>query len=97
MTRLALLADEHVPSAVITALSSNGFDVVAVARQHAGIDDETVLSLPSHGTDAQSHPSHTISSSEHTATRSPAASRNSRSSVTSVPFSISAHRTYAAS
>jgi len=45
VTRLALLADEHVPSAVITALSSNGFDVLAVARECAGIDDDAVLSL----------------------------------------------------
>lgn len=45
MTRLSLLADEHVPSAVITALSSNGFDVVAVAKERAGIDDKAVLSL----------------------------------------------------
>ena len=45
MTRLSLLADEHVPSAVITALSSNGFDVVAVTKERAGIDDKAVLSL----------------------------------------------------
>ena len=30
---------------MITALSSNGFDVVAIARECAGIDDGAVLSL----------------------------------------------------
>ena len=45
----------------------------------------------------QSSNSHTTSSTPHTATRSPAVSRNSRSSVTNVAASVSAHRRYAAS
>lgn len=45
MTRVSILADEHVPSAVVTTLSSNGFDVVAVARQYAGTDDADLLTI----------------------------------------------------
>jgi hypothetical protein len=45
VTRVSILADEHVPSAVVTTLSSNGFDVVAVARQYAGTDDAGLLTI----------------------------------------------------